>query len=216
MKISYAVTVCNESKEVYSLIAFLLKVKDNEDEINVLVDSAHVTTQVRSVLNHFSGQIVVHDRDFDGNFSDHKNYHISKCSGDYIFAIDADEMPQEALITQLKSVIKTNGAHTVAVPRINIQPGFTQKWLDKCKFTVNECGWINWPDYSVRVFKNDTSIRYTKSLHETISSNGPSIAVQAHPSLALWHIKSIEKQDNRWDNHQYVSPNSGNLYDSLM
>ena len=50
MKLSYAITVCNESKELYSLISFLKKMKDSEDEINILVDSLHVTTNVRNVL----------------------------------------------------------------------------------------------------------------------------------------------------------------------
>ena len=39
MKLSYAITVCNESKDLYSLISFLKRVKDEEDEINVLVDT---------------------------------------------------------------------------------------------------------------------------------------------------------------------------------
>jgi hypothetical protein len=33
----------------------------------------------------------------------------------------------------------------------------------------------------------------------------------------MWHIKSIEKQDNRWDNEgNYKLPGSNNLYDTLM
>lgn len=95
MKITYSVTVCNESKELYSLLAFLKKVKDPEDDINVLLDTAHCTPNVRHVLKHFEEDVVLNERDFDGNFADHRNYHISTCSGDYIFMIDADEMPQE-------------------------------------------------------------------------------------------------------------------------
>ena len=41
MKITYAITVCNESRELYSLISFLKDVIDKEDDINVLVDTAH-------------------------------------------------------------------------------------------------------------------------------------------------------------------------------
>jgi glycosyltransferase involved in cell wall biosynthesis len=217
MKISYAVTVCNEARDIYSLISFLKKVKDEEDEINILVDSAHVSNQVKKVLEIFESDIVVNEREFTGNFSDHRNYHISKCRGDYIFVIDADEMPQELLIKKLKNIIAESGADTISIPRINIHPGSTQEWLDKCSFTVNEMGWINWPDYSIRILKNDSSNKYINSLHEVVSTNGKSIAVSAHPSLALWHIKSIEKQDNRWENSQYVSPgNSKNMYDSLM
>ncbi len=94
MKLSYAITVCNESRELYSLVSFLKKVKDPEDEINVLVDSTHVTQNVRDVLKFYEEDIIVHEREFDGDFSKHRNFHISKCSGDYIFLVDADEMPQ--------------------------------------------------------------------------------------------------------------------------
>ena len=37
MKISYAICVCNEDNELNSLLSFLVKVVDDEDEINVLV-----------------------------------------------------------------------------------------------------------------------------------------------------------------------------------
>ena len=59
MKLSYAITVCNESKELYSLISFLKKVKDPIDEINILVDSLHVTDNVRNVLKYHEDGIVV-------------------------------------------------------------------------------------------------------------------------------------------------------------
>ena len=39
MKLSYAITVCNESRDLFSLVSFLLKVKDEEDEINILIDT---------------------------------------------------------------------------------------------------------------------------------------------------------------------------------
>jgi cellulose synthase/poly-beta-1,6-N-acetylglucosamine synthase-like glycosyltransferase len=108
MKLSYAITVCNESKELYSLISFLKKMKDSEDEINILVDSLHVTTNVRNVLEFHKDAIVVNERDFDGDFSKHRNFHNFKCSGDYIFLIDADEMPQENLLKRVKSLTKRN------------------------------------------------------------------------------------------------------------
>ena len=39
MKISYAICVCNEHTELNALLSFLTDVIDNEDEINILVDS---------------------------------------------------------------------------------------------------------------------------------------------------------------------------------
>jgi hypothetical protein len=88
MKISYAIMVCNEHRELYSLLAFLKKVKDPEDEINILVDSLHVSTKVRQVLEKFKDDTVQNDRDFTGDFAEQRNYHLSKCTGDYIFVVD--------------------------------------------------------------------------------------------------------------------------------
>jgi len=216
MKLSYAITVCNESKELYSLISFLKTVKDLDDEINVLVDSKHVSSQVLKVVEFFKSDIVINERDFCGSFSDHRNYQISKCNGDYIFIIDADEMPQEALIKNIKQVI--GEAEIIHIPRINICPGSTQEWIQKCNFTVNEAGWINWPDYASRIFKNIPSIRWNNSLHEKLEKSDKTAAIPANPLLSLWHIKSVEKQDNRWDldTKEYILPGKENLYDTLM
>lgn len=217
MKISYAICVCNESKDIYSLISFLKKVKDEEDEINILVDSAHVTPQVRSVLEHFKDDIVQNERNFDGKFATHRNYHFDKCKGDYIFYIDPDEMPQEILIKNLKKIIKDSKAELIYVPRINIHPGSTQEWLDKCNFKVNEMGWINWPDMQGRIFINRPDMRMSSELHERFVGKHKIIQLQVTPQIALWHIKSIEKQDNRWNSDAtYKLPDGNNLYDSLM
>jgi len=196
----------------------LKKVKDPEDEINILIDTAHVSPQVLKVIEHFKSDTVVNERAFDGNFSSHRNYHISKCNGDYIFIIDPDEMPQEKLIKNIKNLIEQNKADLIYIPRINIHPGSTQEWLDKCKFRVNEVGWINWPDFTPRVFKTNQGIEYTNDLHEILTCKGQRIGLPADPTIALWHIKSIEKQTNRWDleTFEYVSPKGDNLYDSLM
>ena len=53
VKISYAICVCNEEREVESLINFLLKVKDQEDEVNILFDSKNGTKEAKDVLESF-------------------------------------------------------------------------------------------------------------------------------------------------------------------
>ena len=216
MKLSYAIAVCNESRDLFSLVSFLLKVKDEEDEINILIDTAHVTDNVRNVIQHFSNKVVTYERDFDGNFSEHRNFHLSKCSGDYIFIIDPDEMPKEKLIKCIKKAVKDSDADLIMIPRINIHPGFTQEFLEKSTFKTNELDWVNWPDYICRVFPNKPGIKYGNDLHEVIVGYEKRVCLQADPSIAIWHIKSIEKQDNRWDNGNFKSPEGDNLYDTLM
>ena len=64
MKISYAICVCNEHTELNALLSFLTDVIDNEDEINILVDSGKVTDEVRAVLKKFEKRIVVNERNW--------------------------------------------------------------------------------------------------------------------------------------------------------
>ena len=219
MKISYAICVCNEARDLYSLVNFLKKVKDPDDEINILVDSKHVSQKVREVLKHFEKDIIQNERDFDGNFASHRNFHFKKCNGEYIFTLDPDEMPKEFLIKKIKELINETDTDFIAIPRINISPGYTQAWLDKCDYKINEVGWINWPDFQGRIVKNNNKIKWESKLHERIIGYTNPIQLQPQPDLALWHIKSVDKDTNRWDeNHQYVSPNQkfNNLYDTLM
>jgi glycosyltransferase involved in cell wall biosynthesis len=193
MKISYAICVCNEHSELNSLLSFLSRVADNEDEINILVDSGKVTDEVRDVLKKFEKRIVVNERKFCGNFSKHRNYHITKCKGEYIFVLDADEIPQEALVKNIRNF----DSDILYVPRMNIIPGHTEEWCKRMKFSVNEVGWINWPDYQGRYFKNNGKILWSLGLHERLIGSDKVAQLQAIPQLALWHVKSVEKQDKQ-------------------
>ena len=197
MKLSYAICVCNESKELNSLLSFLVNTKDPEDEINVLIDSKNVTSDVELVIEKFSNYIFTCSRAFDGDFSAHRNYHMSRCSGDFIFIIDADEIPQEALVKNIKNIIAETSGDMFYVPRINIIPGYTEKWLKTMNFSVNDLGWINWPDWQGRVVKNDKRIYWGNKLHERIQGATKVIQLSINPSLALWHIKSVERQDSQ-------------------
>ena len=193
MKISYAICVCDEHRELNSLLLFLEKVIDDEDEINILVDTSKVTDKVRYVLDKFKKRIVINEREFCGNFSDHRNYHITKCSGDYIMVLDADEMPKEQLIKDIKKF----DTDILYIPRINMIPGYTEEWCKKMKFQVNHLGWINWPDYQGRFFKNNGIIKWGKGLHEQLIGSSEISRIDADPFSALWHIKSVEKQEKQ-------------------
>ena len=191
MKISYAICVCDEHRELDSLLSFLVEVIDKDDEINILVDSGKVTPKVKSVLHQFNDRIVVNERTFCGNFSTHRNYHITKCTGDYIFVLDADEIPQENLIKN----IKTFDSDILYIPRINIIPGYTEDWCKRVNFRVNDVGWINWPDYQGRFFRNDGNIKWNLGLHERLTGSDKIAQLQADPMIAIWHIKTFQKQN---------------------
>ena len=219
MKITYSIQVCNESRELYSLINFLLKVIDEEDNIHVVVDSLHKTDKVDKVIENFKHKISVFERPFD-TFYKNSCYHGEVATGDYTFLIDADEMPQEKLIANLKNIITETKAEIFFIPRINIQPGITQSYIDHYKFNINEAGWINWPDYQGRLYKNCEYVTWTDELHTKLTGSTKIQGIVAKPELALWHIKSIEKQESRWqdDGEEFTifPPSKENLYDMLM
>jgi glycosyltransferase involved in cell wall biosynthesis len=94
MKISYAITVCNELEEIKRLVEFLLNHKREQDEIIVLMDE-NGTQEVNDFLLDSVGKIKIANFLFNKDFSAFKNYLNSLCSGDYIFNIDADEIRSE-------------------------------------------------------------------------------------------------------------------------
>lgn len=186
MLISYAICVSTEVQEIQNLLRFLRETKACDSEIVVLVDTT----------KNFPEEVIGKDvkiirRAFDGDFAAHKNFLNENCSGDYIFNLDADEIPQEGLMYTAMKIASDGKQELVYVPRINICPGYTAKFARDQKFDINEMGWINWPDYQGRIYKS--GLKWKGTVHEKIDSSSPS-ALEAHPKNALWHIKSIDRQ----------------------
>ena len=122
MKISYGITVCDELTEIQKLISFLLEHKRDEDEIVVTLDATNGLETIRDYLKYTSApceEFDWHSWPFDGDFSDLKNYTKKNCVGDYIFHIDADEIPHENLISILPEMLETNDLDLVCVPLVN-------------------------------------------------------------------------------------------------
>ena len=85
MKITYAITVHNEPEEIEKLLTHILQYKREQDDIVVLDD--YSTEETTNVLDFFKEDITVHQHRFDKNFSEHFNFLLSKCKGDFIFHI---------------------------------------------------------------------------------------------------------------------------------
>ena len=198
MKISYGITVYNEAEELHKLLEVLNKNIDDEDEIVVCVDGND--EKVEAVLGEYlsENKAIVYKRKLDGNFSDQKNSVIEKSSGDYIFHIDADEYPNEILIQQLKQILEMNdGVDLIWIPRVNTVEGMEQQHIQKWGWRINEKGWVNYPDYLSRVFRNDENIRWTRPLHEIITGCKTYAHLPPQEELSLYHPKTIEKQEQQ-------------------
>jgi|TARA_A100001391_G_scaffold39425_1_gene21929 glycosyltransferase involved in cell wall biosynthesis len=201
LKISYGITVYNETDELNRLLEILIHKTDEEDEIVICVDGDD--DGVRFVLDSWTQQyahrkmIKVYQRKLDKDFASHKNSVIENSSGDYIFHIDADEYPHEILLSQLKDILQINEVDLIWIPRVNTVDGFTQEDVQRWGWRVSEQGWINYPDYQARVFKNKKEIRWTRPLHEYITGCKTYSHLPPQEELSLYHPKTKQKQEQQ-------------------
>ena len=196
MKISYAITVCDELEEIKRLVTFLLEHKDVRDEIVITFDHKNGSKEVEHYLRSQVDEINWHTAwpPFERDFSKLKNYTKSMCSGDYIFHLDADEIPHEVLMEQIHTILEMNDVDLVWIPRVNTVEGFTEEWANKWGWRVTEKGWVNYPDYQSRVFRNNDEIFWQNKVHERIVGTKTYAHLPPHEELSLYHPKTIEKQ----------------------
>jgi|TARA_R110000772_G_scaffold85759_1_gene179983 hypothetical protein len=201
MKISYAITVCNEFLEIQKLVPYLLKNKRPQDEIVILFDQNNGDTELLSYLLKFNKLPNVQTwrgLDFKGHFANWKNKLTEYCEGDYIFQIDADELPNESLIQNLPIILESNPDNEVyLVPRVNTVEGLTSEHISKWRWNVNDKGWVNWPDYQWRIWKNKPEIQWKNKVHEVLDGHKSHAPLPAQEEFALYHPKDIKKQEKQ-------------------
>ena len=211
MKISYAITVYNEHKELDNLLHHLSKNIRDEDEVVVVQDISIKKIKslvqddvyaLEKVLEKYEygtyfapANLKVTTFDFQKDFAALKNYAKEKCSGDYIFHLDADEIPNEVLLKQLPQILDINEVDLIWIPRINTVEGITDFHLNLWKWRKTEQGWINFPDYQARVFRNAKQIKWIGKVHEVIAGAETYAHLPPHEELTLLHKKDIVRQE---------------------
>jgi len=200
MKISYAITVCNELEEVKCLIEFLYLNKRQEDEICVLVDKPKASKELLFELYKYETTrwIILKEGEFKEHFADWKNQLMGLCSGDYIFQIDADEYPHINLIKNLPLLLQDNqSTDMIRVPRVNTVEGLTQEHIQKWGWNVNEKGWVNWADWQMRIYKNNGDIIWKNKVHEVLEGFKTHSILPLEEEWALYHPKIIDRQEKQ-------------------
>ena len=199
MKISYAITVCNEFQEIQRLIHFLVENKRNEDEIVVLFDSTNGTPSVEEFLRSKSinGEFNWFNYSFDGHFANMKNRLTDMCTGDYIFQIDADEMVSKYCLENLSIVLQYNPVDVLLIPRINTVEGLTQEHIKKWGWRVNNNGWVNFPDPQFRIYKNNGKIKWKNKVHEVLEAHTSISQLPHEEPWCLIHKKDIKRQEKQ-------------------
>lgn len=200
MRLSYAVTVCNEFIEIQRLLKHLIEIKRIQDEIVVLYDEKNGDHEIENFLraNSVNAGFIWRKGKFENHFADWKNHLTSICSGDYIFQIDADEIPTKTLMEYLPDIIDANPTVDVLmVPRINTVDGLTKEHIAKWGWNVNADGWVNFPDYQWRVWKNKPEIKWENKVHEKLTGYKIMSTLPSQEEFCLHHPKTIDRQERQ-------------------
>lgn len=198
MRISYAIPVCNEDKELDRLLAQLLFHETPDMEVVVQCDQGNTSPEVYKILDKYSAFIHVIEFPLKGNFAAFKNNLKKHCTGAWIFQIDADEYLSDSLIRNLPSILQTNPTVDLfLVPRINTVEGLTQEHINKWQWRVDEKGWVNFPDYQTRILQNSPKINWASKVHEVLTGHNSYVMLPAEEEYCLYHPKGIERQERQ-------------------
>lgn len=198
--ISYLITCKNEGIQLSSLLHRIYKFKD-QTECIILDDYSDDPKTIEILDNAVELHpefFQWHKHKLDNNYSEHKNYGKSLCKGQYIFQIDADELPCENLLASIKDIIELNNDIDLFwIPRINDFRGVNSQ-------NAAQWGWrlspyedrliVNWPDPQGRLFKNKPYMEWKRRLHEKVEGAKTFSYLPYEYEYALHHNKTIEKQ----------------------
>jgi len=142
--------------------------------------------------------VVYKGETFKDHFADWKNRLTELCTGDYIFQIDADELPHKTLIEALPQILEKNNHNDVfLVPRVNTVKGILDEHIRKWNWQVNDKEWINWPDNQWRIYKNNGKVKWVNKVHERLTDFETYASLPPIEEYALYHPKTIDKQEKQ-------------------
>ena len=203
MKISYAILTHNEGEYIAELLTLLSTYKRDIDEI-VIVDDYSDAVKTKFILNDFKDLITLDYRTFDGDHTQ-KNYLNSKCTGDYILQLDADELVKPEFLEMLPELLEENKETDLFImPRINTVEGLTPEYIQKWRWNVNEKGWVNFPDWQMRLNRNCEWVKWDGLLPSKIEGHKTYVFLPAEELFCIIHPKQLDRQ---------VAQN--NLYDKI-
>lgn len=201
VKISYAITVCNEINELQELVSLVEKNKQPDDEIVILFDSDNGTKEVEEYLRSHSvasGTFSWFSHSLNNDFASFKNKFLDVCTGTHIFQIDADELPSLEVFEYLPGALEIIDCDCFRIARRNIVHGIQPEHIAKWGWRTTEMDGdtlINYPDFQERIFENNGVIKWKNKVHEVLTKNKsyghlPDI-------LFLWHKKDIKRQEKQ-------------------
>ena len=200
--------VHNEDETFEKLLQRLIEYKQPQDEIVVLDDYSD-NEKTKAILDYYSStcDIKLDQRNLLHDFATQKNYLKNMCTGDYSFNLDADEMISHWFMKEIHGILEGNEVDLIYLPRINTVDGITEQHCRMYGYTMNEKGWINYPDWQGRIFRNRPNIRWEKPVHERLTGFQTYAHLPMEQKYSIIHPKTIERQveQNKFYNEEITA-----------
>ena len=213
------VSLCMITKDEERFLARCLSsVRPVVDEI-IVVDTGSAD-RTREIAKLFDTKI--YDFKWTGDFSEARNYSLSKASGRWIFSLDADEVISEGDHRLFKRLVcdVTPGsmAYSFVTRNYTSNPNQVGWVANDGSFPCEEagCGWV--ATEKVRLFPNHRQIRYDYAVHEMVEPSihrecikirgcripihhyGPLIEDKRTLKMQTYYRMAKEKRDSLGDN----------------
>ena len=205
--ISFAVTTHNEGEYIRDLFDQLVPhCEQTGDEIVVVDDNSTDPFTLNLLYDYADRNIIqLYSHELNHDFGAHKNFLNSKCNGKYIFQVDADEKFNQNLLTYLHDIIDNNDIDLYMIPRVNIVNGLTEQDIRGWGWRINEKGWVMFPDYQTRLYKNIPEIKWEGKVHERIVGYKTTAPLPEEEEWCLYHIKDIDRQRKQNDYYDTIA-----------
>ena len=173
--LSLCLIVKDEEKNLEN---FLKKIKNYVDEI-VTVDTGS-TDKTKDIAKKFGK---VHDFKWKDDFSEARNFSISKAKGDWILVLDPDEVIDEKERVTIKELIKKNNIDILGYRLI-------QKTYYKHKiiFIRGIC----------RLFRNDKRIKFVYPIHETVRESIKKLGRIGKTGIVIKHYPNLNEDKKNY------------------
>lgn len=180
-----------------SSIAALIITQNEEENIRECLESINWCDEIVLVDSYSEDQTVAISREYTekiylrkfDDFAAQRNYALEKIESDWVLVIDADERVSGELRREIEEILSDN-SHDVQAYKISFKNYFLGKW-------IKYCGW--YPDYHLRLFKNNHQLKYDGMVHENVKIKGK-INQLANP-LIHFTYKNLEHYINKMNHY---------------
>ena len=199
ISVCFAITVCDEYEELRNLLNAIIPYVCANDEILIQGDEGNTTEKVKNVIAEYSKSITKFvEFPLNHNFGEYKSHLAKQTNCQYIFQIDADELPNPYLMRHLHRILYNNKLDLIRIARINLMIEDNEDFILWDNYNRHKnISPLNFPDYQRRIYRNSPTISWTHTIHEKIIGFKTVAYLPPKPKYSLLHCKHWKKQIER-------------------